>query len=286
MGGSRPATGTDGDHVSESAVSPTPAGIYDYVLGGTHHTAADRIAAEKALAAAPEGRAAIIENRAFMQRAVRFVAERGIRQYIDLGSGYPTVGPVHEIAAEKIPDPRVLYVDYDPAVVARSRRIIQAPKVTAATYDLRDPQRILTSPELAELFDWSQPIAVLMVAVLHFVTDEEGPERIVAAFRERMAPGSYLVLSHACFGENADGARQGARGWSRARSQMTLRTREDIRSFFAGLELADPGLVTVQEWGTASPAPTGQAVVLAGVARMPHEVSAEGHVVAKARHRQ
>lgn len=269
MGGSRPATGTDSHHISERAVSPTPAGIYDYVLGGTHHTAADRAAAEKALAAAPEGRAAIIENRAFMQRAVRFVAESGVRQYIDLGSGYPTVGPVHTIAAEEIPDPRVLYVDYDPAVVARSRRIIRAPKVTAATYDLRDPEQILAGPESAELFDWSQPIAVLMVAVLHFVTDEEGPERIVAAFRERMTPGSYLVLSHASFGENADGARQGARGWSRAKSQMTLRTREDIGSFFTGLELADPGLVTVQEWGTTSPAPTGQAVVLAGVARMP-----------------
>lgn len=116
------------------------------MLGGTHHTAADREAAEKALAAAPEGRAGIIDNRAFTQRAVRFAASRGVRQYIDLGSGYPTAGPVHEVAAETITNPRVLYVDYDPAVIALSRRIIQVPGVTAAAYDLREPERILESP--------------------------------------------------------------------------------------------------------------------------------------------
>lgn len=249
--------------------APTPAGIYDYVLGGTHHTAADREAAERAIAAAPEGRSGIIENRAFMQRAVRFAAERGIRQYIDLGSGYPTVGPVHEVAGEIIADPRVLYVDYDPGVIALSRRIIQVPKVTAAAYDVRDPDRILASPELAELIDWSEPVAVLMVAVLHFVEDSETATRIVASFRERMAPGSYLVLSHACFGENPDGGQRAAGGWSRAKSPLTIRTQQEIRSFFAGLELASPGLVSVQEWGTPSPAPKGQAVVLAGVARVP-----------------
>jgi O-methyltransferase involved in polyketide biosynthesis len=248
---------------------PTPAGIYDYVLGGTHHTAADREAAEKALAAAPEGRAGIIENRAFMQRAVRFLGARGIRQYIDLGSGYPTVGAVHEIAAEAIAEPRVLYVDYDPAVVALSNQVIKDMKVTAAAYDVREPERIIESPELAELIDWSEPVAVLMAAVLHFLTDEENPARIVDAFRERMAPGSYLVLSHACFGENPGGAERGAGGWRNATSRMTIRSRETIRSFFAGLELAGPGLVTVQEWGTLRPAPKGQAVVLAGVGRLP-----------------
>ena len=256
--------GTEG-----GGLTPTPAGIYDYLLGGTHYTAADREAAEKAVAAAPEGRTGIIENRAFMQRAVRFVAGRGIRQYIDLGSGYPTVGPVHEVAGEIITDPHVLYVDYDPAVIALSRRIIQVPNVTAAAYDIRDPEPILASPELAGLIDWAEPVAVLMVAVLHFVEDEEQATRIVAAFRERMAPGSYLVLSHACFGENPEGSQQAAGGWSRAKSSMTLRAKDEIASFFTGLELAGPGLVTAQEWGTASPAPQGQAFVLAGVARVP-----------------
>ena len=253
----------------EEATAPTPAGIYDYMLGGGHHTAADREAAERALAAAPEARTGIVANRAFLQRAVRFAAGHGIRQFIDLGSGYPTAGPVHEVAAEQITGPRVLYVDYDPAVVALSRQVISAPNVTAAAYDIRTPERIIASPELAGLIDWSQPVAVVMVAVLHFITDEQDPARIIAAFRERMAPGSYLILSHVCFGENPEGAQRGAGSWSRATSQVTIRARDEIESFFTGLELASPGLVPVQQWGSASSAPRGEAMILAGVARVP-----------------
>ena len=251
------------------AFLPTPAGIYDYALGGTHYTAADREAAEGAFAAAPEGRTGMVENRAFMQRAVRFVAGRGVRQYIDLGSGYPTGGPVHEIAAAEIAGARVLYVDYDPAVVALSRQVIQDPAVAAAAYDLRDPERIIASPELADIIDWAEPVAVVMAAVLHFVTDEEGPERIVAAFRERMTVGSYFVISHVCAGENVVGAQRAAGGWSRATSQIVIRTAEEISALFTGLELCDPGLVPVQEWGTAVTAPRGQAMVIGGVARVP-----------------
>jgi hypothetical protein len=249
---------------------PTPAGIYDYMLGGPHHTDADRDAAEQALAAAPEARAGIVANRTFLQRAIRFAARNGIRQFIDLGSGYPNAGSVHEVAAEHVAGPRVLYVDYDPAVVALSRQVIAAPEVTAAAYDIRDPERIIASPELARLIDWSQPVAVVMVAVLHFVTDEEDPARIVAAFRDRMAPGSYLVLSHVCFGGNPGGAQRGAGSWSRATSGVTVRTREEITSLFTGLQLLSPGLVPVQQWGTSSPAPRrDEAMILGGVARAP-----------------
>jgi O-methyltransferase involved in polyketide biosynthesis len=247
----------------------TPAGIYDYMLGGTHHSAADRDAAEQALAAAPETRTMIVENRAFTQRAVRYLAEHGVRQYIDLGSGFPTVGPVHEIAAELVPGPHVLYVDYDEAVAAAGREIIQAPDVAIAAYDVRDPEQILGSPEAERLFDWSEPVAVLMAAVLHFVTDAEDPARIVAAFRERMNSGSYLVLSHGSFGGNRDAVQQGARAWNRSTSTMTVRTPAEIAALFTGFELTGPGLVTVQEWGTDRPAPAGQGVVLAGVARVP-----------------
>jgi S-adenosyl methyltransferase len=253
----------------DDAASPTPAGIYDYMIGGTYFSAADREAAVKAMAAAPEAQAGTLGNRAFMQRAVRFVAGCGVRQYIDLGSGYPAAGTVHETAAEVLDHPRVLYVDYDPAVVDASRRVIRTPGVLAATYDVRAPERIIASPEVAEIIDWAEPVAVLMVAVLHFVSDEESPSGIVAAFRERMAPGSYLVLSHVCFGENPDGAQLGAGNWNRATSQVTLRTAEEIGSFFAGLELSDHGLVTVQEWGTAQRAPKGQGVILGGVGRVP-----------------
>jgi O-methyltransferase involved in polyketide biosynthesis len=268
MGTRRQGDGTADTSSADGDVLPTPAGMYDYVLGGAHHTAADREAAEMAIAATPEMRDGIVGNRKFMQRAVRFVARQGVRQFIDLGSGYPTAGPVHEIAAETV-SPRVLYVDYDPAVVELSRRLIKAPAVTAAAYDIREPERIIASPEMSGLIDWSVPVAVLMVAVLHFITNEENPARIVAAFRQRMAPGSYLVLSHGCFGDNPDGARRAAGSWNRATSQMMLRTRDEIAAFFTGLELASPGLVSVQEWVTGTPSPRGQAMVLAGVARVP-----------------
>jgi hypothetical protein len=248
---------------------PSPAGIYNYLLNGTHYSAADREAAESALAIAPEARFAALENRAFLQRAVRHAAARGVRQYVDIGSGYPTVGPVHEAAAEVVADPRVVYVDYDPAVAGLSHALRQSPNVITAVHDLRRPWDIIDDPEVAGLIDWSQPVALLMVAILHFVTDEEDPAEIIATFRDQMAPGSYLILSHACHGENPDAAEEAARAWDSARSRMALRPPTAIEDLFAGFELVPPGLVTTTEWGTGQPAPTGQALILAGVGRAP-----------------
>jgi SAM-dependent methyltransferase len=250
------------------ATGPTPAGIYDYMLGGTHYTVADREAAEKAQATSPATLPAVRENRAFLQRAVRYLAARGVRQYVDVGSGYPTAGPVHEIAAETINRPRVLYVDYDPSVVRLTRQLAIDPGIAAAAYDLRDPGKIINSPEAAEIIDWSQPVAVLMVATLHFVGDAEDPAGIVAAFRERMAPGSYLVLSHGSFGDDPEGIQQVSRAWDRATSAVIIRTVEEVEALFAGFTLVGPGLVSVQEWGTDQPAPTGTGVILAGVGRV------------------
>jgi S-adenosyl methyltransferase len=247
---------------------PTPAGIYDYFLGGTHYTIADREAAEQAYAAAPEVRTAIIGNRQFVQRAIRHLALHGLRQFIDLGSGYPTAGAVHEVAAEATLRPHVLYVDYDPSVVELTRRLVSAPGIAAASYDLRKPEQIIQSPEAREVIDWSRPVVVLMAAVLHFVSDAQGPTDIVRAFRDCMAPGSYLVLSHGSFGENEDAVRYGQRAWSSATSQMHIRTRAEIEALFDGFELIPPGLTTAQEWGTSEPAPAGQGVVLAGVGRL------------------
>jgi S-adenosyl methyltransferase len=247
---------------------PTPAGVYDYMLGGTHHTQADREAGEQAEATAPGVRSAIRENRAFVQRAVRYLAQRGVRQFVDLGSGYPTGGSVHEIVAGIVGEPRVLYVDYDPAVVSLTGQLVAEPGVVAAAYDLRRPTEIIGSPQAAKVIDWSQPVAVLMVAVLHFVSDAEDPAGIVAAFRERMAPGSYLVLSHGSFGEDRAAVERGARAWDDAPSSMHVRTTEQITALFDGFDLVGPGLVSVQEWGTGRPAPKGQGVVLAGVARL------------------
>jgi S-adenosyl methyltransferase len=141
---------------------------------------------------------------------VRYLSRQGIRQFIDLGSGYPTVGGVHETASEIAAGPRVLYVDYDPAVVSLTDEIVAAPGVAAAAYDLRRPDQIMDSQEAAKVINWWQPVGVLMVAVLHFVSDAEDPAGIVTAFRERMAPRSYLVLSHGAFGAR-DGGRSSRR---------------------------------------------------------------------------
>jgi SAM-dependent methyltransferase len=254
---------------SPQPTRPSPAGIYDFLLGGEHYSAADREAAEKALALAPEGRFAAVQNRAFLQRAVRYVSECGVRQFIDIGSGYPTAGAVHEIAAEIVADPRVVYVDYDPEVAALSRTLVRSANVVTVVQDLRRPWDIIDDPDVARLIDWSQPVAVLMVAILHFVTDAEDPAEIIATFRDQMAPGSYLVLSHGCHGENPDAVEEASRAWNSARSRLTLRSATAIDDLFSGFEMVPPGLVTTTEWGTTEPAPTGQGLVLAGVGLVP-----------------
>ena len=248
---------------------PTPAGIYDYLLRGHHHSAADREAAEKALALAPETRFAALENRAFLQRAVRYAAACGVRQYIDIGSGFPTAGSVHEVAATVVSDPHVIYVDYDPAVTEVSRELLRSPNVAVVAHDLRYPWDIIDDHTVDRLIDWSEPVAILMVAILHFVTDQENPAEIIATLRDRMSPGSYLVLSHGSHGENPDVAEEAARAWDSARSPITLRTPREIADLFIGFELVPPGLVTTTEWGTEDPAPTGQALILAAVGQVP-----------------
>jgi S-adenosyl methyltransferase len=257
-----PASGSSGP-----AATPSPAGIYDYLLRGGHHSAADRDAAEKALAVAPETRFAAVENRAFLQRAVRYVAKRGVRQYIDIGSGFPTAGPVHEVAGEIVADPHVVYVDYDPAVARLSRMLLRSANVATIVHDLRHPWHVIDDPDVARLIDWSEPVAVLMVAILHFIA--ENPKEIIATFRDHMAPGSYLVLSHGCHGESPDTADQAVRAWDNATSRVTLRTPTAIEDLFTGFELIPPGLVTTTEWGTTEPAPTGQGLILAGVGLVP-----------------
>jgi hypothetical protein len=247
------------------ATVSSPAGIYDYLLGGSNYSDTDRIAAEKAIAIVPEVRFAARENRAFLQRAVRYVARRGVEQYIDIGSGFPTAGPVDQVAREIIADPHVVYVDYDPAVALLSREVLTSPNTITVVRDLRQPTAIVEDPEVASRIDWTRPVAVLMVAILHFLSDEDDTAGIIGTFRERMAPGSYLVISHVSGGENPGGADEAARVWDRSKSSITLRTAAEIASFFHGFELVPPGLVSTTEWGTGQPAPKGQALVLAGV---------------------
>jgi O-methyltransferase involved in polyketide biosynthesis len=255
--------------VSTTSSRPSPAGIYDYFLGGRHYSPADRDAAEEALAIAPEGRFAARENRAFMQRAVRYIASRGVTQFIDIGSGYPTSGPVHETAAEVVAHPHVLYVDYDPVVAELMQELPRSPHVRVITRDLREPWSIINDPVAAELIDWTEPVALLMVSILHFVTRDENPGDIIATLRDRLAPGSYLVICHASDGENPDAAAEAPRAFSTARSGLTMRSPGEIESLFTGFELVPPGLVTSTEWGTGEPAPVNQILGLAGVGVLP-----------------
>jgi S-adenosyl methyltransferase len=175
------------------ASMPNFARVYDYLLGGKDNFPVDRATAEQALAVAPELRVMARENRAFLQRAVRFlVAEAGICQLLDIGTGLPTQGSVHEVAQQVAPDARVVYVDADPVVIAHSRAMLaSSDKAAIIQADLRRPEELLDHPELRALIDLGEPVAVLLVAILHGVTDAEDPVGVVTRLRDAMAPGSY-----------------------------------------------------------------------------------------------
>jgi hypothetical protein len=248
---------------------PSEAGIYDYFVGGTHYNAADRAAAEEVLVSMPEAPFAVTENRRFLKRAAEYVANQGVRQYIDLGSGYPTGGQVHEVVERIVPNPHVVYVDHDPHVAEESRELLRGyDTAVTITQDIRHPWAILDDPEVVRLIDWSEPVTVLAVAVLHFIPDEERPREIIATFREHMVPGSYLALSHVWGGENPDGVGEGARIWDKAKSQVVLRDPSEVEELFVGFELVEPGIVTATEWGTSEPPPSDQGGVLCGVGKV------------------
>jgi hypothetical protein len=177
---------------------PHPARMYDFYLGGKDNYAVDQEAAQEILRAVPEVRDMARENRAFLQRAVRFlVGEAGIRQIIDIGTGIPAAGNVHEVAREMAPDVRVIYVDNDPIVHVHASALLTGTGSTRIVLaDLREPGTILSHPKVRELIDFSQPVALLLVAILHFITDDANPGQIIATFRDALPLGSYLVLSH------------------------------------------------------------------------------------------
>lgn len=249
--------------------SPNVARIYDYLLGGKENYVADRIAAARLAATWPdptEVPRSMRENREFLRRAVHFVADAGIRQFLDIGAGLPTQGNVHEIVHRIAPEARIAYVDHDPVVVAHGRALLaKSPEVRIAQADLREPARILQDRVVRELIDFDQPVAVLLVAVLHFISDHEDPAGIVSQLRDAMPAGSYLIVTHG-IGETRPQAADAAEAvYTTASAQLTLRNYADIQSFFKGFELVDPGLVDVTEWRperTAKPAN-----VAAGVGR-------------------
>jgi O-methyltransferase involved in polyketide biosynthesis len=264
-GHGRPPSGIDVD-------VPNVARIYDYLLGGKDNYAADREAAERLLAAAPETVVTVRENRAFLRRAVLRLARSGIRQFIDLGAGLPTQANVHEVAQRAAPDARVVYADIDPVVVTHGRALLgSSPSVTVVQGDVREPEAILTDPAVRELIDLNEPVAVLLLAVLHFVTDEEDPAGVVRRLHAAMAPGSALVISHVTSEGNRPEAAGAARTiYDRSSASIALRSRGEIAALFDGFEMEEPGLVYAPEWwpdGMGHKADPAATFLFAGVAR-------------------
>jgi hypothetical protein len=251
---------------------PTTARMYDFWLGGHDNFAADRAAALKVSEAAPEAKLMAVENRRFLRRTVRYLAaDAGIFQFLDIGTGLPTQGNVHQVAQEVNPDARVVYVDNDPMVLAHSRALKTGGNTVVIEADLKDPRTILDHPGARKLIDFSQPLAVLLVAVLHFISGKDGPTAIVAAIRDAVPPGSYLVLSHVSGDIRRESAANATVHYKKVTSSATLRGREEIIRFFAGLELVEPGLVQVPYWRPDErvPADADKVWILGGVGHKP-----------------
>jgi len=232
--------------------------MYDYFLGGKDNYAVDQEAAREILQAVPEVRAMALENRAFLQRAVRFlVGEAGIRQIIDIGTGIPAAGNVHEIAQDTAPDVRVIYVDNDPIVHVHASALLTGTGSTRIVLaDLREPEAILAHPKVRELIDFSQPVALLLIAILHFITDDENPGEIIATFRDALLPGSYLALSHGTADfHSEDTVSHGTRVYQRATAPLVLRSHAQATALFDGFDLVEPGLVQVPLWRPAARRP-------------------------------
>jgi SAM-dependent methyltransferase len=253
---------------------PSAARMYDYYLDGAHNFAVDRELAAQALALFPDGRQIAQANRAFLNRAVRYLLSQGVRQFIDIGSGIPTAGNVHEIAQEHDPEARVLYVDHDPVAVAHSELMLRDnPGVRVLQADLRSPQDILAAPVLTEVLDLDQPVGVLMVAVLHFVSESDRPDDVLARFRDLLRSGSYLVISHGTGEGRHDEVAKLRELYRSTPTPVTYRTRERIQTLFDGWDLVEPGIVWIPQWRPDWPDDVGpdpaSTVAAAAVGRKP-----------------
>jgi trans-aconitate methyltransferase len=258
---------------------PSPARLYDYYLGGHNNFEADRKAAEALRQSLPALSDAAWANRGFHQRAATWLAaEVGLRQFIDIGSGLPTVGNTHQVIQRIDPAARVVYGDIDPMVAAQSAPLLASvPNVTLITADLRDPDALLSHPTVRSMIDFTEPAGLLMTAVLHFVADDRDPWGLLARYVAALAPGSYLALSHA----TSDGLPPLAvhamvETYANATEQLTLRSRAEVERFFAGMEMVAPyrgatdGLTFVGQWGAVDPASAdsdGSRVLYCGVAK-------------------
>ncbi|WNI20861.1 SAM-dependent methyltransferase [Streptomyces sp. ITFR-16] len=249
----RPAWAPQGIDISVPSVSR----MYDFYLGGSHNFEVDREAARKAMEFMPGLPKIMQANRAFMRRAVRYALGEGVTQFLDIGSGIPTFGNVHEVAQTIDPAAKVAYVDHDPVAVAHSQAVLEGNEgAVIATADLRRPQEIRDSKEITGLLDLGRPVALLLVAVLHFIEDSDDPHAAVAELSELLAPGSLLVVTHASYEgipltqEQADGT---VGVYKNIRNPLVMRSRDEIGRFFDGYEMVEPGLVSMPLWHPDSP---------------------------------
>ena len=272
---------TDDEYRPSSAAridmtKPHPARRYDYWLGGKDNFQADRDAAEAIAAVFPHIRTAARENRAFMRRAVSLLAaEAGIRQFLDIGTGLPTANNVHDVAQAIAPESRIVYVDNDPLVLAHARALLTSSEQGATAYidaDVRSPEKILLDPAVRDTLDFSQPVALLLVAILHFVEDDDDPYAIVKELVSALPAGSYLVLSHATFDPLDPETIAAMNAVNEGiKPRFSPRTLGEVSRFFDGLELLEPGIVSVSEWRPEpGPHPTpAEATGYGAVARTP-----------------
>jgi O-methyltransferase involved in polyketide biosynthesis len=251
---------------------PHPARVYDYWLGGKDNYRADREAAAEAIKIFPNTVESARSCRAFLSRVVAYLtAEAGIRQFLDLGSGLPSAQNVHEVAQSIAPESRVVYVDHDPVVLLHARALLRSSPEGATGYiqaDIRSPEAIVA--KAAETLDFSQPVAVMLLAVLHFVTDAQDPARIIRAVMDSVPSGSYLAIGHHTAEIDPE-----VRAFAARLSELnpafpsTLRGRQQVADLFAGLDLVEPGVVQISRWRPEPDQGTGAAPLWGGVARKP-----------------
>ncbi|MHA6800546.1 SAM-dependent methyltransferase [Bounagaea algeriensis] len=237
---------------------PSAARCYDFYLGGAHNFEVDRELGREVMEVVPNIREIAQNNRAFMRRAVRYCLDRGVRQFLDLGSGIPTAGNVHEIVHAVDPEARVVYVDNEPVAVAHSETMLaEEPNATVIQADMLDADKVVGAPETQRLLDFSRPVAVMMIAVVHFVDEDAQPGEIIRRYHERVAPGSYLGFSHVTGDDYPEGTRGLVELYENSSNPGTLRSRSRVEQLLSDFSLVDPGVVYAPEWRPDAPGDVG-----------------------------
>ena len=249
---------------------PNAARVYDYMIGGELNYAVDRMFADRILGVLPNAKHMALTNRAWLRRAARFAAEQGIRQFLDIGSGMPTVGHVHEVVQSIDPKCRVVYVDNEPIAVAHSEIVLEGNDNAAMVQaDAERPDEVLDNPVTEELLDFSEPVMVIMAAFVHFIPDSRDPAGLIGTYRDVLAPGSYLALSSGTWEGQGEETQRSVALYEKSGTPLTLRSPDELRALVKGFEILPPGIVFTPEWRPDGPLedPPAQSGGLSLVAR-------------------